>query len=261
MKRVIHLLLILGTLFASTSCKPPSPPPPPPNGFLVKTYDQTFVNEIPTTPPIPAPLTGFTSRFIFTTKPTNGTLTDCTGTTDATASFPCPDRKVPAVWEFKFTSGFCFTTRPIATDFDVDPGSTVHFICERHTRQFFFSPSSIDVNASPATVEVTGDGLYSTYGMPVIEFVNTWTGNIVASTTASAISADGTWIQAPTPYLGSQYSGQYAALVYNVTADGSLEVAGGATLDLYGNEPPPPPDPDPCGTSGTGVQMPCTEIY
>lgn len=261
MKKQIHLLLLL-SLFAASACKLPTPPTPPPNGFRVQTLGQDFVNGIPTTPPIPTPGIGFNSNFLFNTQPTNGTLTNCAGITDITAHFPCPDRKVPAVWQFTFTSGFCFG-RSDATDIDVQAGSTVHFICERHFRRFFLSPQSIDVNAPPPTVQITGDGMTSAYGMPEIVFVNSETGEVVATVHATAINADGTWIEAPTPFLGSNYSGQYAAVVYNMRADGTEDPTGGDWFQLYGNDPPPPPPPpdeDPCGgtyNNNMEMEQPC----
>ncbi|HBB87355.1 MAG TPA: hypothetical protein DC047_07045 [Blastocatellia bacterium] len=82
--------------------------------------------------------------------------------------------------------------------------------------------------------------------MPVIKFIDLGTGNIANSAIASGINSDGTWIEAPAPYFGFVYSGQYVALVYNVKEDGSLFAIGGDWLDIYGNDPPPPPPTDPC---------------
>jgi len=252
MKREIFVLLIMGALVASTACRttPPPPPPTPPTGFNVRTFDQDFVNGIPTTPPIPSPGIGFNGNFAFQLGPTTGTLENCAGTTDVSGFFPCPDRKTPAAWVFNILSGFCFGQ---TTEGDIFAGDLVGLNCEHHFRQFFISPETLDVNAPPPTFEFTGDGMNSTYGMPVIKWVDGATGAIIATTTASAISPDGTWLQAPMPYLGLPYSGQYAAFVFNVMPDGSLEETGGDTIDFFGNDPPPPtppPPPDddpPCG--------------
>jgi hypothetical protein len=259
MKKLTYLLILL-SLFGAVACQPPSPPPAPPTGFRVQTLGQDFVNNIPTTPPIPTPGIGFSSQFIFNSRPTTGTLRSCAGTTDITSHFPCPDREAPAVWEFKHTSGFCVGAPPVLSDGDVEPGSTVHFICERHFRQFFFAPQGVDVDAPPATIEFTGDGMTSTYGMPEITIVNSETGEVVANVTATAINAEGTWIQAPTPFLGFNYSGQYAAVVYNKLADGTEDPTGGDWFQLYGNDPPPPPSDDPCASpyrDSNMEQMPC----
>jgi len=150
---------------------------------------------------------------------------------------------------FAFTSGFCFGRESEA---DVHAGDFIGFVCEHHFRQFFISPESINVNAPPATIELTGDGMNTTYGMPVVKWADSWTGQIIATTTAWSVSPDGTWLQAPTPYLASQYSGQYVVFVFNVMPDGSLQETGGDQLDLWGNDrppdpPPPDPDPAPCG--------------
>ncbi|HEY3041982.1 MAG TPA: hypothetical protein VGJ66_24855 [Pyrinomonadaceae bacterium] len=258
MKREIFLLLILGALVASTACRttPPPPPPTPPTGFNLRTFDQDFVNGIPTTPPIASPGIGVTSNFAFPLGPTTGTLENCNGTTDGSAFLPCPDRRTPAAWVFTFTSGFCFG---LESEADVYAGDLVGFICKHLFRQFFISPETININAPPSTIELIGDGMNTTYGMPVIKWVDGGTGAIFATTTASAVSPDGTWLQAPTPYLGSSYSGQYAVFVFNVRPDGSLEETGGDTLDLFGNDPPPPPPPpppdeDPCGGSPCLIQ-------
>jgi hypothetical protein len=242
-------------------CTPPPPPPTPPNGFSILTLYQEFVNEIPTTPPLTYPAVGVDANFQFNTRPTVGSLTNCNGFTDLYALLPCPDRKVPGLWELAFTSGRCVGVHDI-TDFEIEAGSQVGWKCEVHFQRFFFSPESIDVNSPPGTVQLTGDGITATYGMPVIQFINTWTGEIVGTATASGVAPDGTWVVAPTPYLGSATSGEYAAVLYLVDASGSLVGLGGDILTLYGNDPPPPPPPEDngCGTDENGIARPC-EAY
>jgi hypothetical protein len=248
MKRLIQVMLILGSLLASVGCSRDSPPA---NGFTMLTQDQDSVNGVLLAPRT-APHIQFTSHFAFG-NPTVGTLTDCSGETDGNGLFPCANRKAPGFYAFTFVSGFCFGE---FISLSVQPADFAYPTCLRVVRTLGLAPNSIDVNAPPATIEITGEQMSGNYGMPVVRIVDPWSGNIVASATASTLSADGTWMQAPTPYLGSVYSGQYLATVSNVVAGGSLEVVGAAWLEVYGNDPPPPP-PDPCGPGYGGIVMPC----
>ena len=88
----------------------------------------------------------------------------------------------------------------------------------------------------------------STYGMPRIQFVNMTTAEIVGTTTASSLNSNGTWLQAPTPYLGWAYSGSYVAIVQNLSSNGSWVGLGGDWVDFHGNDEPPPPPEEECGT-------------
>jgi hypothetical protein len=259
--KILLLAPVLAALFA-LSCPPPTPPPPPPTGFSIRTLYQEFVNNIPTTPPVPMPGTGVNTHYLFNTQPLVGTNGTCNGVTDFLSNLQCPDAKIPAVWEFSFVSGPCFGISD-ATDVDIQPGAVVGYVCEIHFQRFFVTPSSMDVNAPPATVELTGEGIQTTYGMPRIQFVNTETGEIVGTTTASAVSANGTWVQAPIPYLGFAYSGSYVAVVHNVAADGSFVGVGGDWVDFYGNDepPPPPPDGEPCGTGSHPMPCEVEQVY
>lgn len=250
---VVAAVLALG-------CPPPAPPPVPPNGYLVQTQIQEFVNGIPTTPPLLLPFVGLHNTFNFATQPTIGTLSTCTGITDGLAHLPCPDRIVPAVWVFRFTSGPCFGIQNIS-DVDIPIGGLVGFRCELFFGRFNLSPSFIDATSPPPAFTLTGDGMSSTYGMPVLKFVHTETGEIRGSVTASSVSPDGTWVQAPMPFLGFMYSGQYVVVVQNVKSDGSLEGLGGDWLDIYGNDPPPPPPPPCPAPLPDEPAMPCDGVY
>jgi len=229
-------------------CPSSTPPPPPPDGFSVQTQYQEFVNEIPVTPPTLLPLVNIKSTYAFTAPgvPTTGTLRDCDGFTDTLAILQCPARVVPGTWVFTFLSGPCVGISD-NTSFDIPAGTRLGYRCEIHHRRFFLSVGSLDVNAPPATVSLTGTGMSSAYGMPVIQFVNTSSGVIVASTTATSINTEGTWIQATMPNVSSAYSGQYVAVVYNAQANGTFLGIGGDWIDFYGNDPPPgdPPPDDP----------------
>lgn len=239
------LCVPIGLALLAFGCPSSTPPPPPPDGFSVQTQYQEFVNEIPVAPPVLLPLVSIKSTYAFTTPgvPTTGTLTNCDGFTDTLAILQCPSRVVPGTWIFTFLSGPCVGISD-NSPFDIPAGSRLGYRCEIHHRRFFLSVSSMDVNAPPASVAVTGVGMSNAYGMPVIQFVNTASGAIVATTTASSINNDGTWIQAAMPNISSAYSGQYVAVVYNVQANGTLLGVGGDWIDFYGNDPPPGDPPD-----------------
>ena len=108
---------------------------------------------------------------------------------------------------------------------------------------------------------MNGENLSTEYGMPYIEYRDPYTGNLVGSTTATAVSEKGGWLQANTPDLSSVYDGVYNILVSNLRADGSLEPVGSASIVCTGRPYPiePPPDPGPCGCPPDMICMPCNQ--
>lgn len=247
MKKVIYFALSVGTFLITVafSC---TPPPPPPNGFNIKTQFQEIINGIPG--PEVGQSRAFNAEFL-TGNPTTGTLSRCFGQTDSSGHFPCPDRRVPAVWAFTFAD----VLRPCSgqTNFhDVTPGGTIVITCQRFITQFFVSPDAIDMTSPPATMDISGGGMDTTYGMPQVAIL-TAGGQLLGQSTATA--CNGSWLQTPTPYLGFVGSGQYLLEVGNIGADGNILPIGGAWIWVFGNEPPPPPPPMPCYGSGG----PCEE--
>lgn len=180
---------------------------------------------------------------------------------------PChvANGRVPARWFINAGApGECFRqiTNP---NMDVSLGQTKTAACEVFGIVFPFnaSPSAVNLQAPPATLEMTGSNLTTAYGMPRLEYIDPYNGNLIGTATATAVSGDGAWMQASTPDLSSVYSGTYTILISNVTSDGSFEYVGTATMNTFGRDgsyEDPPPDPETCGCSGSGPCMVC-EAY
>ncbi len=154
------------------------------------------------------------------------------------------DWAAPAVWNFTRNGGHAGCGLKFFFGRAVSCGQTAPLDCAS-ALAFAAAPDSIDVNAPPATATFAGEGLDTTYGMPTIEFYDEY-GTFFNQTTASAVSADGTWLQAAVPSLAGLYSGIYTVVIVNATADGSRNAVGTSSIWVYGNDlPPPPPDPDP----------------
>lgn len=186
------------------------------------------------------------------------TFTSCCGGT-----VNIPNGRVPARWQiFAGVPGECQgqITNP---NMDVSAGQTKVAECLGFGFIFPFStaPGSIDLQAPPSTMEMTGSTLTTTYGMPRVEYTDQYTGNLIATMTATTVSPDGTWLQATTPDLSSVYSGTFNIFVSNKKADGSFEYVGTSTVDAYGRdyvfEPPPPPGE--CGCPPDGPCMVCEQ--
>lgn len=164
---------------------------------------------------------------------------------------PCSvnDGRVPARWRILAGSpGECIgqLTNP---DMDVSAGQTKTAQCLTFgfLIPFNAAPSAVNLQAPPATFDLNGgSGLSTAYGMPYLEYVDVYTGNIIGSTYATSVAPDGSGLQAAMPDLSGVYSGTYDVLVSNVRSDGGLEYAGTATFDTYGRDgvyEPPPPEP------------------
>jgi hypothetical protein len=191
----------------------------------------------------------------------NGSATGSTTTfSSCCGTFNIPTGRVPARWQiFAGVIGACVgqITNP---NMDVNQGDTKVARCLASGIIFPFStsPGSIDLQAPPSTVSMTGSGISTTYGMPRVEYTDQYTGALIATTTASSVSGDGTWLQATTPDLSAVYSGTFNMFVSNATA-GGFEYVGSATVDAYGRDYvfDPPPPPGECGCPPTGPCMVC----
>lgn len=165
------------------------------------------------------------------------------------------DGRVPARWIINAGPPGCGQlTNP---NMDVNAGQTKVAACLTPGFVFAFaaSPGWIDLQAPPSTMSMTGSGVTTAYGMPRLEYMNPYTGNLIAAATATSVSGDGTWLQANTPDLSEIYSGDYTVFVSNVQADGSLVYIGAATITAYGRDyqlfdPPPPPGECGCPPGG-----------
>lgn len=78
------------------------------------------------------------------------------------------------------------------------------------------NPDAVNLQAPPATFEMSGKGLSTDYGMSYIEYRDTYTGALIGATSATAVNAKGTRLQAAMPDLSSVYSGGYTVLVSNL---------------------------------------------
>jgi hypothetical protein len=173
---------------------------------------------------------------------------------------PCPvtDGRVPARWTIiAGPFGECFgqLTNP---NMDVNAGDTKIAKCVVPGILFPFSmnPGSVDLQATPATFDMTGSNLDTTYGAPHLDYIDSYTGDVIGSVDATAVSADGSWLQAPMPDLSQVYSGTYTIFVSNRQSDGSLSYVGSSTVDTYGRDgvygDPPPDQCQPTYDSGGG---------
>lgn len=181
---------------------------------------------------------------------------------------PCPvtGGRVPARWTiFAGAPGDCFRqiTDP---NMNVTAGETKVAQCETLGLVFAFSssPATVNLLSPPANFELTGSGLSTAYGMPYVEYVDEYTGDLIGGTTASAVSADGTWLQAPMPDLSSVYNGTYNILISNRRPDGSLEYVGTSTMNAFGRlgqyVPPDEPCPETFNYTGGGwMEQPIDE--
>jgi len=225
-----------------------------PHGFKVKT---TF-----STPPSP------TQSAVISPDPNvqvignfqgyNGLGDPCGGTqsfnitTGSDGTKQDSDWAAPGVWNFTRNGGHTGCGLIFFFGHAISCGQTATLNCGS-AFVFGMTPDSIDVNAPPATATFTGQGLDTTYGMPTLEFYDEY-GTYFSQTTATAVSADGTWLQTSVPSLAGLYSGIYTVVIVNATADGSRNAVGTASVWVYGNDMPAPPpdplpDPNPCGLS------------
>lgn len=193
----------------------------------------------------------------------NGTATGSVQSFSLLCLGVCPinNGRVPARWNIVAGGQFeCIGYRE-PTQRDVTLNSTQISRCVIPGIVFPFSPAPglVDLLAPPSTIELTGEGLTTDYGMPYIEYRDPYTGNLIGATYATAVGGKGAWLQANTPDLSGIYDGVYSILISNIRADGSLEPVGTATIECTGRPYvfEPPPDPGPCGCPPGEYCLPC----
>jgi hypothetical protein len=100
------------------------------------------------------------------------------------------------------------------------------------------SPSSVYLPGPPASGTITGQSFDATYGPPRVDYFDN-NGYLLGSVYATAISSDGTSLQANMPDLSYVYSGTYQVKVTNMTYDGYyLNIVGSATMTGWGRDRP-----------------------
>ena len=198
----------------------------------------------------------------------------CDVVTDGQGRAGCTRGRAPAIWEFVYFwdgtgMNLCKNQKFVVF---AAPVSTYTIVCEDQIGIFFTaSPDTMDVQAPPPSVTVYGQGIDTTYGMPVIEYWD-YTGTVVAQATAAEVAPDGTWIRANTPSIdpNSTWGGAYTVGINNVLADGTYTTVGYASLSVTNSNPPPLPEPypeptpEPCPTNTDPrmEQMPeCGAVY
>jgi hypothetical protein len=217
-----------------------------PNGFKVRTTFTALPSPTQNQLIFPDPNVSVSGVWLFDNAGSRcGEQFSFDGTTNSDGKLSVSNGRVPASWRLARFGGHTGCDRLIVSGpLPLTCGAEVTINCGAGS-VFAMSPDAIDVNAPPPTASFTGQGLDTTYGMPTLEFYDEY-GTYFAQTAATAVSADGTWLQTPVPSLAGLYSGTYTIVIVNATADGSRNAIGSATVWLYGNDmPPPPPDPLP----------------
>jgi hypothetical protein len=172
------------------------PPPPPPIGFEVHT-----VNQLNLWGPVSD------AQYINLTlaldhllpAPPQGTVGYFTGTSDGSGYFDALNGIAPAVWDFHENSGPCGGQWTPGT---VGQGQVQALTCVGFAIVFTMTPSTLDVYSPPATLQIFGTGMTTTYGMPQVKIFNSL-GNVVGQTTATSVTYGGTELTAPTPNLSA----------------------------------------------------------
>lgn len=245
MKNSLILFLILMVCVAGASACSSGPPKP---GF-----------RITATVTLPGPF-GFPATVAYTQTPiagnwqanrpdlgpVTGNVNAFLGNTGSAGYYDVFGGLAPANWNMGFGPHAQHCASRVGLVTIQMPGENYGLNCDVIPILFFTaSPAVIDADFPPPSVTISGSGISSAGGMPVVAYLDA-SGGVVAQQYATEVASDGSWLSSPTPDLSSVGTGRYLLRITN--PDGT--VAGSAFVDVYRfYEPPPDPDPGPCGES------------
>lgn len=192
--------------------------------------------------------TSIQGSWYFDNGPTTGTTTFFQAFTSS-GYYHVANGRVPARWGIAVPTGCIQYLDPFFRDVTVGSNQVSRCVIA-FAASLTADPSSIDLANPPPTVTFGGEGFDATYGMPVIEYYDQYSGELIASTTAISVAGDGSTAVAYTPSLNGVYTDSYNVIVSNKASDGSNSIFGVATFSACCIDPPPPeppPDPPACG--------------
>lgn len=88
---------------------------------------------------------------------------------------------------------------------------------------------------------ISGSGISADYGMPVVSVYDE-VGNYVGQETATWVAGDGSSLTINTPSGLTVSNGTFSFSVENIMSDGSQNMVGAGTIDVYNVPDNPPPD-------------------
>ncbi|MBV9210383.1 MAG: hypothetical protein JOZ52_07125 [Acidobacteria bacterium] len=92
---------------------------------------------------------------------------------------------------------------------------------------------SINLNAPPSSITISGWGMDTYYGTPRLQlFDYNW--NFIGEETATSVAGDGSWAVFNMQPLTNPWSGTYHAHITRARWDGNYEEIGDVSIDCYG---------------------------
>jgi hypothetical protein len=162
-----------------------------------------------------------------------GTYTYFSGTSDDDGYYEALNAIVPANWGISEGNGPCGGQSTVVT---VGNQQTQDLDCISTVLGFILTPGDLYELALPATLQITGENMSTTYGMPHVEIFNE-VGTVVANVTATSVTDDGTVLVATTPALSGLATATYGLEVLNVQSDGSLSPVGATPVPIVDGLP------------------------
>jgi hypothetical protein len=236
------LLLLSAIVIAGCEDNPPPtlPPATPGGGFIVETKKTENGG-----PPITDPsveIDGDWQRDLVGAAGDPSHLTVITNTIGLAAA---GGKRAPANWKFTWTaapddSEVC-ARQTLKQDVALD--GIAYLQCDVTTvvilsaAAFSFSPNPVYTLAAPPTGTVSGQGLTTTYGMPMVQYYK-MDGTFVGQENATSVSSGGTSMQISGFNISHLPSGAYAGFVSNAAPGGVYNYVGtGAVTVVVGAAP------------------------
>jgi hypothetical protein len=229
------LLLVMVALIGGCPSPPPTLPPATPGGGFIIETGLSFNGG----PAVSTAAVGVTATWQGDLPGAGGDPTQFNVVTNQLGLASASGKRAPAQWNFKwyFAPGPASACVGQSVTESVQLNDIAASDCQIYQTSnsvvswgaFQMSPKPVYISSPPQVGTITGSGLKSTYGMPLVQYYK-MDGTFVSQEQATTVASGGTSMQIPGFDISQLPVGTYAGFVSNAGPNGTWNYAGTAAV-------------------------------